>query len=291
MVAAWLLWSAQRTFRETAIWPILLGCAAIVLVKRVTLTPTVLVLVSALAATALLDIAWTRRQRWTTGRRWFATIALACIWLFLALDWQALSHRGTTATLAGQRPIVCLGDSLTSGVRPFGGYPDRLQELISVPVVNFGRAGITSVDGLKQLPAIIEIKPQAVVIEIGGHDYLLGHSRSSTKANIVMLIEACREINAEVILVEIPRGFITDPFAGLEREIAREHDVEILADGAIRQLVLWSPVAPPGMWTDSESHLSDDGLHPNEMGNIHLAQCVAKSLQRIFGREILHESH
>ena len=84
----------------------------------------------------------------------------------------------------------------------------------------------------------------------------------------------------------MPRGFIIDPFAGIEREIAREHDIELISDGAIRKLVLWSPIAPPGIWTGRESHLSDDGLHPNAKGNIHLAGCVAGSLERVFDSKV-----
>ena len=286
MTAVWLLWSTRRIVRERPTWLLLLGCVAVVLVKRVTLTPALLLLVLTMVATAILDMVWTRGERWTRQRRWIAISTLACAWLYMVLDWQTTVHRRGRTKLDAQRPVACLGDSLTSGVAPYGGYPDKLQDLLSVPVVNFGREGITSSDALKDLPAILDANPQAVVIELGGHDFLKGHSRSSTKANLEKLIQASRDIGAEVILFEVPRGFITDPFAGIEREIAREHDVELLSDGAVRQLVLWSPIAPPGMWTGRGLHLSDDGLHPNGKGNAHLAQCVASSLQRVFGPEI-----
>jgi hypothetical protein len=88
-----------------------------------------------------------------------------------------------------------------------------------------------------------------------------------------------------VVLMEIPRGFLTDPYAGVERELARQYDLELISDSAIRQLVLFSPYAPPGMWING-NHLSDDGLHPNSRGNEHLANRVARSLSRIFGQAI-----
>jgi hypothetical protein len=87
--------------------------------------------------------------------------------------------------------------------------------------------------------------------------------------------------------MEIPRGFITDPFSGLERELAREHDLELIPDGAIRKLILWSRFSPPGMWCDSSRHLSDDGLHPNQRGNKHLANCVVSALTKIYGEKIV----
>ncbi len=77
--------------------------------------------------------------------------------------------------------------------------------------------------------------------------------------------------------------FITDPFAALERQMAREKGLELIPDTAIRRLVLWSPYAPPGMWLRPESHLSDDGLHPNPRGNRMLAGYVAGALTRIYG--------
>lgn len=58
-----------------------------------------------------------------------------------------------------------------------------------------------------------------------------------------------------------------------------------LAITMIRKLVLWSPLAPPGMWTFGP-HLSDDGLHPNAHGNRLLADEVAGALVRLYGERI-----
>ena len=46
------------------------------------------------------------------------------------------------STIPGPSPRI--GDSLTSGVPPYGGYPDDLAERLVVPVVNLGQAGITA---------------------------------------------------------------------------------------------------------------------------------------------------
>ena len=82
--------------------------------------------------------------------------------------------------------------------------------------------------------------------------------------------------------MEIPRGYITDTFAALEREMARQESLELIPDTAIRRLVLWGPYAPPGMWLRPESRLSDDGMHPNARGNCMLADYVADALTRIY---------
>ena len=100
-------------------------------------------------------------------------------------------------------------------------------------------------------------KPQAVIIELGGPDYLKGHSRAATADNLKKIIDACQSVGADVVLMELPRGFITDPFCGLERELARQYDLELIADTSIRNLVLWSAYSPPGMWCNAATHLSD----------------------------------
>jgi hypothetical protein len=110
-------------------------------------------------------------------------------------------------------------------------------------------------------------------------------SRASTKRSIETLIEAARKSNAEVVIIEVPRGFVIDPYAGLERQIAREHDLELISDTVIRRFVLSSPVAPPGMWLGGPC-LSDDGLHPNRHGNRLLAGVVLAALERLYGSPV-----
>ena len=76
------------------------------------------------------------------------------------------------------------------------------------------------------------------------------------------------------------------PYFGIERDLARQYDLELIPDTPIRELVLWSPNAPPGMWTGGP-YLSQDGLHPNARGNEHLAQAVIAALVRVFAPAIV----
>ena len=107
-------------------------------------------------------------------------------------------------------------------------------------VINLGQDGITSADALEKLPALLEANPQAVVVELGGHDFLKGYSRASTLANLRRIVDTSRDIQAEVILMEVPRGFITDPYGAPERELARLEDLELIAD-----LTFWQCVPLP----------------------------------------------
>lgn len=156
-----------------------------------------------------------------------------------------------------------------------------------MPVFNLGQSGITTEGALERLAklAAVDPPPQVVIIELGGHDFLKGWARATTKANLEQMIEACRSMGAEVVLIEVPRGFMIDPFRGLERQIADEQDLELVADSAIREWVLWSPILPPGMWFPA-SRLSDDGIHSNPRGSAHLARQVADALERMYGPQI-----
>ena len=114
------------------------------------------------------------------------------------------------------------------------------------------------------------------MVELGGHDFLKKRSRAATKSSLVSIIRQLQNANAHVVLCEIPRGFIVDPFLGIEREIAREMDLDLIPDSMVRRLVLFSPFAPPGIWLTKENRYSDDGLHPNDHGNAMMARTVAK---------------
>src|SRR5207237_5297914 len=96
------------------------------------------------------------------------------------------------------------------------------------------------------IPDMVEKRPQAVIVELGGHDSLRGRSRADAKKNLGEIILSARLLGAEVLLFEIPLGFVSDPYAGLDRELAREHGLELISDGAIRQLVYFSPFTPLG---------------------------------------------
>ena len=208
-------------------------------------------------------------------------------WLAFAITTAVVAFFGIKRTLdtqpsqpitLDQRPIVCLGDSLTEGKH--GGYPAELQKLVSQPVLNYGRNGFTTqmvID--KLLQQIVDELPQLVVVEIGGHDYNTGEPRDETKARLRQIIQTLVDADIEVVIVEIPRGFINDPFYGIERELTAEFDLLLIPDTIIRRFVFFSPMAPPGFWMDSKQHLSNDGLHPNERGQVEFAKVVADAIR------------
>ena len=80
----------------------------------------------------------------------------------MAFDWVWATHIHHSITLKGNRPVVCLGDSMTS-LKAFGGYPQKLQKRISLPVVDeatYGWSAKQVVDRARFWPSLQDIMPR-----------------------------------------------------------------------------------------------------------------------------------
>jgi acyl-CoA thioesterase I len=289
LIAAWLAGYTALVIVGRRGTLCLLGCLAVLIAKRLTPAPALLGCMGVMVAIILLDIWYARRGKVTSARKiaWLSTVALWIAWCGMTLDWRASAHCRHLVVLKLERPVVCFGDSMTSLGKSVG-YPRDLQRLISLPVFNLGIGGISAKDTVENyLPELTRLNPQVVVIELGGHDFLHDYSRASTKARLKRIIDTVRRIGAEVVLVEMPRAFVSDPYWGLEREIARQEDVELVPDTAMRTIFLRSTAFPPGTWLGPPYLTDESGIHPNERGNEILAKYVAEALQRMYGRQII----
>lgn len=284
MAFVWLVLSLVALANKKPMWPWLVSCVLIIAIKRPGFTPEFWILAALFIVVALVH--W-RKNRGKPESLNIKPFVIYTLVLILATTTYGVTRWFASNTSRyfklDERPIACLGDSLTDC-----GYPQELEKLISVPVADFGVNGIKTDDGIKLIPDILAANPQLVVIELGGHDYNADKKpRSATKSNLETLIEAFLEKDISVILVEIPRGFISDPYDGLERELAAKYDLQLIDDSVIRSFVFNSPIIPPGMWLDPSQRYSDDGLHPNNLGNEHFARVVSQSLVKVFGTAIL----
>ena len=285
MIAAWLATYTILILFGRRGTLCLLTCLVVVVAKRPTPAPGLIVLLAVMLSVAMLRFWFARNTAQSKTRRfaWLSTAVLWAAWGGMTLDWYGSAHCRHPVVLKPGRPIVCFGDSMTNLGKSVG-YPRDLQRLISLPVYNLGIGGISAKETAANfLPEITRLNPQVVVIELGGHDFLRGYSRAATKEQLKTIIDAARRIGAEVVLVEMPRAFVSDPFWGLEREIARQEDVELVPDTAMRRVFLRSTVFPPGTWLGPPYLTDETGIHPNDRGNEILAEYVAEALQRMYG--------
>jgi acyl-CoA thioesterase I len=291
LAAAWLLAFTLLAIKGWRSLVCLGACAAILVAKRPTPAPGLLALLAVMLLVIAVGILHVRRGAARPSRRfvWLSILVLWIAWAGMTCDWFAAAHCHHPVALKGKRPVVCLGDSMTS-LGMFGGYWQDLAKRLSLPVVDMGISGRSAAQVAEHyLPELAEHHPQVVVIELGAHDSVRDHSRAATKAALKKIIVASRQAGAEVVLLEFPRAYISDPFWGLEREIAREEDIELVPDTALRLILLHGPLLPPGCWV-GEPYLTDEsGIHPNAAGNRLLAEHVAAALQRIYGPAILRQ--
>ncbi|HEU0142787.1 MAG TPA: arylesterase [Bryobacteraceae bacterium] len=180
---------------------------------------------------------------------------------------------------ADKRPvIVAFGDSLTAGlgVDAGKGYPDFLQAMLDARgyayrVVNQGISGDTTSGGVERLDAVLAMKPEIVILELGANDGLRGLPLASTRANLDEMIEKLKQGGARVILagMTLPRnygpGYIRD-FERIFTDLAKKHSAPLI------------PFFLAGV-AESGEHMQADRLHPTAEGNRVVAANVMKTLE------------
>lgn len=200
---------------------------------------------------------------------------LLCALLMLALAACGQDDAPTFAPLPRDAVVLVIGDSLVAGTgAPSGtGWPEGLAQRTGWRVVNAGVPGDTSADALRRLDGLIaEHNPQAILIAIGGNDFLRNVPLDATRANIERMVHDSRAAASHVGLVAIPAKSVGAALIGnlsdhaVFAELARAHDLalvpEVIAD------VL------------SRDELRADRIHANASGYAAIADGVAEALRR-----------
>ena len=205
------------------------------------------------------------------NKKWATTIGLAAVgaaWVW-AIEFEV--YRPLLHVEHADGLVVCVGDSWTKfwpgGInQPSPCYPDILAKKIRLPVVNKGRPGAdlrTIRTGFEK--EVLELKPQVVILEVGGHDQLGGVSRKDLAEGLSDLVLISQQAGAFVIIWEIPADLIHDPNGGVYRQVAYEYETGFIPDTVFRRFIL-------------QRSLTVDGLHPNEKGQELMAETVASYL-------------
>ena len=183
----------------------------------------------------------------------FSTLLLAA--LFLAGCERSASFSDIRNLGSRGENIICFGDSLTEGVGAGSGedYPSMLARQIAQPVINAGRRGDTSADGLARLEReVLERNPRLVIVLFGGNDFLRRLPVSESKKNLAEIVRRIHERGAMVVVGGLRLGLFTDEYGPIYREIAGKN-------GA-----LYIPEVLEGILNDPK--LKSDTIHPNGAG-------------------------
>jgi acyl-CoA thioesterase I len=166
------------------------------------------------------------------------------------------------------RTIVCLGDSITSGVgaEPAQPYPGLLAEKLGVEVINAGVPGDTSEDGLARVGEVLALDPWMVIVELGGNDILRQVTPARTEAALRQILDRLLAARVVPVLVEIEVPF-RGKYAEVFERIDDDYDIPIVED-TLGEILL-------------DSDLKADPIHPNAAGQRILAEAVANVVEPI----------
>jgi acyl-CoA thioesterase-1 len=164
--------------------------------------------------------------------------------------------------------IICFGDSITFGygVASAEDYPTALAKLVTIPVINMGIDGDTSIEALKRLESdVLERDPLLVIIEFGGNDFLRKIPQDVTLKNVKEMVEKIQARGAMAAVVDISAGMFLAEYRRAFDKLAKEK-------GA-----LYIPSIFSGIITNPR--LKSDFIHPNAEGYKLIAQRIYQTIK------------
>lgn len=180
----------------------------------------------------------------------------------------------TMATVAQAQTvtIAALGDSLTAGygLAQDDGFVPQLEVWLQeqgadVEIINAGVSGDTTAGGLSRVVWTLTPEVDAMIVTLGGNDYLRGLDPAVSRANLDGILSAGQEAGVEMLLVGLSVGAnygldYKEEFEGMYADLAETYDIPLYADFAAGLR------AAAGMQEGMSEFLQDDGLHPNPEG-------------------------
>ena len=191
--------------------------------------------------------------------------------------------------LPAEPTLLVYGDSISNGYRlpTAKGWVALFEKKVqndpscSVKVVNRSRNGETTKGGLARLPTVLNsVKPDLVLLELGGNDALRFLPPKHLIGNLEKMIKLVRDAQAipALLAIEVPANFRPTgsgrALIPLYDEVADDLDV-FLVPAAVGEVFSWAD------WHNKYS--MSDGIHPNAAGHEVMAEHVWKFLHQSLG--------
>jgi acyl-CoA thioesterase-1 len=185
-----------------------------------------------------------------------------------------------SAPVADNRHVlVVFGNSLSAGFGLEAGlsFPDFLQKKLDAEkypwrVVNQGISGDTTEGGVSRIDAANALKPEIVVLELGGNDGLRGLPLETTRENLETMIVAFQKSGAKVVLA----GMTLPPNYGPEYIHQFEN---IYRDLAAKYKLTLIPFLLADIVTADMRYIQRDGIHPTAAGCEIVAGTVLRAVK------------
>lgn len=168
--------------------------------------------------------------------------------------------------------VAALGDSLTAGygLPAEDGFVPNLETYLEeqgldVDILNAGVSGDTTAGGLSRVAWTLTPEVDAMIVALGGNDFLRGIDPATSRANLRGILEAAEQADVDVFLVGILSTANFGPdfqtaFNGMYIDLAEEFSAPLernffagLIDGGTPVEIL-------------ERYMQADGIHPNAAG-------------------------
>lgn len=180
--------------------------------------------------------------------------------------------------------IAALGDSLTAGygLAQHEGFVPQLEAWLhargaDVDVVNAGVSGDTTAGGLSRVAWTLTPETDAMIVALGGNDYLRGFDPAVSRANLDGILAAGQEAGVDMLLVGLTVGgnygqAYKQEFDAMYAELAAEYGIPLYPDfaAALR--------ANGAMSEGMTKFLQSDGIHPNADGVTAIVEQIGPSV-------------
>src|SRR5208283_4764085 len=179
--------------------------------------------------------------------------------------------------------LVVLGDSLTAGLGlpPGEAFPDRLQAALrakgwDVEVLNAGVSGDTAADGLARYDWAVPADADALIVELGANDMLLGLKPEATKKTLAAILDRAKAAHLPTLIA----GMRAAPNLGADYDKAFDAIYPALAETYGAALY---PFFVDGVAGDPKLN-QPDGLHPTAAGVAAIVAGILPSVEEVLGR-------
>lgn len=177
--------------------------------------------------------------------------------------------------------VVFLGDSLTYG-QGMESRDDAWPALVAarlehagvkIQALNAGISGDNTNGGLERLPGLLALKPDVLVVALGGNDAIHGNAVGRARENLTQIVSQSQKAGAKVLVagLHLPRRLLNRENGSFD-----ELWIDVGSD-------LGAPVIPnmmDGVW-DTPGMVQSDGVHPTLGGQQRIALNVEPYLREV----------
>ena len=168
--------------------------------------------------------------------------------------------------------IITLGDSLANGfgVSDEDSFGIQIPRILGKNAIKLGIDGEVSAELMARIGSEINDKnPAAIIISIGGNDFLRKFDKATTARNIATIVRKAKTKTSCVVLLGVPDGILGGLVGGVSSayyDIAKTEGV-LLESEAMPQIL-------------KQHSLKVDEIHPNKDGHAIIAQNIAELIRK-----------